>query len=413
MKKRFLSLLLAVCLCFGMTAHAFEVDGVDYPTADELNLEYAILDGSIFLSWDAPQEIEVPIAEYYAYCRESENFESTIYYYPNPGETVAEFSGLQKNVEYEAGVTYVYESDYEMEAGVFFYPVLPLTAPVVTGSVIEDGTLTISWEQPADLDRIFYYVLEFYGETDSFTLNLYSSMLDDLEYTLDTTEDLKKELYTVYLYAVDYNDIQSDIAVIEIDNREDAESDTPAVWPFTDVDESHPDFEAISFVYLSGLMAGTGDGTTFAPDMNLSRAMVARILHTLVGNPEATPSSFTDVKRNFWYTEAIDWASQYKIISGNGTGQFMPNDNVTREQLAVMLYHFARATGFDVSVGEDTNVLSYYDALDISNWAMSAVQWACGTGVLEDDGYGNLFPTEPATRAEVAESLLAFVMYYS
>ncbi|MBR6709529.1 MAG: S-layer homology domain-containing protein, partial [Clostridia bacterium] len=364
MKKRLLSLLLAVCLCFGMTAHAFVVDGIDYPEAGELNVETQVGNGSVLIFWEPPREIEVPIVEHYAYVRNYDtDFE--VQCIPNEGEYVAEFTGLENGVEYDVGVVYNYETGYGLEAGAYVIPHTPLTAPVVKGAVIENGKLTISWDQPADLDRIFYYVLEFYGENDSFTLNLYSSMLDDLEYTLDTTEDLQKELYTVYLYAVDYNDIQSDIAVIEIDNREDTESDTPAVWPFTDVDESHPDYEAINFVYSAGLMLGTGDSSTFAPNTNLSRAMVARILHTIVGNPAATPSSFTDVKRNFWYTEAIDWASNYKIISGNGQGQFYPGQDVTREQLAVMLYHFARATGFDVSVGENTNVLSYYDAFDI------------------------------------------------
>ena len=411
MKKRLLSLLLAFCLCFGMTAYAFEVDGIDYPEAGDLNVEAEAGDGTILVTWEPVEDIGVEVASYYVYCYTGD-YEDLVMYEPNPGEYACEFSGLENYVEYEVGVVIEYVTEYSIDCGTYAIPNTPLTAPEDISAEIEDGKLTISWNQPADLDRIVNYVMEFYGETDSFTLNLYTVIMDELKYTLDTTEDLKKEIYTVYFYAVDHNDFQSDIAVIEVNNKT-SEPETPAVWPFTDVDESHPNYEAISFVYSAGLMLGTGDGSTFDSDMNLSRAMVARILHTMVGNPESSPSNFTDVARNFWYTDAIDWASTNKVIAGNGKGQFMPGQDVTREQLSVMLYQFARSTGFDVSVGENTNILSYSDVSSVSSWAISAVQWACGTGVLEDDGYGNLFPTEFATRAEVAEALLAFVMFYS
>lgn len=411
MKKRILSLVLALCLCFGMTAYAFEVDGIDYPEAGSLNFETQIDDGYVFISWDAPREIEVPITDHYIYCRNHAADEETIYV-PNPGETFYEFSGLENGTEYDIGVVYVYETEFEIDAGAYVTPNKPLTAPVVKGAVIENGKLTISWDQPADRDRIVSYILEFYGENDSFMLDLYAYIMDELEYTLDTTTELQKELYTVYLYAMDYNDVMSDIAVIEVDNRASA-PEKPKAWPFTDVNDKHENYEAIKFVYSAGLMLGTGDGSTFAPEMSLSRAMVARILHTIVDNPTAAPSNFTDVARNFWYTEAIDWASTYKIISGYGDGRFGPNDNVTREQLAVMLYHFARSAGFDVASVEKADLMSYYDGQTVSGWAMSAVQWACSVGALTDDGMGNLFPTTAATRAEVAEALLAFVKYYS
>lgn len=409
MKKRILSLLLVLSLCFGMTAYAFEVDGVDYPTADELNFEYEVFDGGISFSWDAPREIEVPITEYYAYCRESNNSENIIYYDLAPGETACEFTGLQENVEYDAGVNYIYESGYELEAGAYFYAVAPLTAPSVIGSVIEDGKLTISWEQLADQYRVAGYRLIFWSENDSFTIDLDA---DTTEYSMNISE-LKKEYYNVYFYAVGYNNQQSETITIEVDNREDIYDSGENEWPFIDVDVTHKSYEAIAFAYISGLMAGTSDNT-FEPDTNLSRAMVARILHTMVGNPEAAASNFDDVKRNFWYTQAIDWASGYKIISGNGKGQFMPNDDVTHEQLAVMLYHFARATGLNVTDVEPIDLAtSYYDGNTTSSWAKTAVQWACATGVLTDDGYSNLLPIAPATRAEVAEAILAFMMYYA
>lgn len=410
MKKRVLSLLLALSLCFGMTAYAFEVDGVDYPTADELNVETEVGNGSVLIFWDAPREIEVPIVDHYVFCRNYETDE-TIYYYPNFGETIAQFSGLPNSMEYDVSVVYVYETGYEIEAGAFVMPldgIAPELMAPESVAFFENGVLTVEWIYPGDITDVAYYCIDIVSEDDIKSVDYYVDDPADYKYTFD---DLPYDTFTVLICAVDHYGNTSDYAVIEFPESEPVE--TPA-WPFTDVDENHPSFDAINFVYLSGLMAGTGDGTTFSPDMNLSRAMVARILHTTVGNPEAAPSNFDDVKRDFWYTQAIDWASAYRVISGNGKGQFMPNQDVTHEQLAVMLYHFAKAAGMDVTSVEPTDLAAtYYDGKTTSTWAKTAVEWACTVGVLTDDGYGNLLPTTPATRAEVAEAVLAFMMYYA
>ena len=412
MTKRLLSLLLAICLCFGMTAYAFEVDGIDYPSAGTLNVETQVGNGSVVIFWEDPPEIEVPIVDHYAYVRNYDtDFE--VQYIPNEGEYAAEFTGLENGVEYDAGVVYVYETGFEIEAGAYVIPLDGVAPELVLPeavAVYEDGALTVNWIYPGDTSDVAYFLMEIIGDEESTSVDYYSDDPDLYSYTF---APVPYDSFIILLYAVDHYGNHSEPAVIEF--SEDTVADSPAepdVWPFTDVDESHPNYIAIDFVYRNGLMAGTSD-TTFAPATNLSRAMVARILHTLVGNPSAEPSGFTDVKRNFWYTEAIDWASTYKIISGNGSGQFMPNQDVTREQLAVMLYHFARATGFDVAGVAPADLAVYYDGQLVSSWAKTAVQWACTTGVLVDDGYGNLLPTEPATRAEVAESLLAFVLYYS
>lgn len=413
MKKRFLSLMLAVCLCFGMTAHAFVVDGIDYPEAGSLNLETQVGNGSVTIFWEPPREIEVPIVEHYAYVRNYDtDFE--LQYIPVSGECVCEFTGLKNNVEYDAGVVYIYETGFEIEAGAFIIPLdgIPpeLMAPEAWAT-FENGVLTVSWVYAGDVRDVACFRIDVVSEEEIQSADVYAD--DPANYT-HTFDSISSDTFTVLVCAVDHYGNTGDYAVMEIPEPAPTEEpDDPAVWPFTDVDKNHPNYDAINFVYNAGLMNGTNDGSTFSPDMNLSRAMVARILHTLVGNPSAKPSDFTDVKRNFWYTEAIDWASNYKIISGNGQGQFMPNNDVTHEQLAVMLYHFARATGFDVENTAPADLTAYYDGQLVSSWAKTAVQWACATGVLTDDGYGNLLPTEPATRAEVAEALLAFVLFYS
>ncbi len=178
-----------------------------------------------------------------------------------------------------------------------------------------------------------------------------------------------------------------------------------AALPFDDVDADDEAYDAIKFVYENGLMVGVGDGSKFAPESALSRAMVAQILYIYSGKPAAVPVDFADVLKNFWYTDAISWAASNGVYAGYGNGMFGPNDNVTREQLAVVLYGYAKSKNMDVSAGADTNILSYLDASEISNWAFEALQWACAEKLLIDDN-GALNPTDPASRAEVAQAIM-------
>ena len=109
----------------------------------------------------------------------------------------------------------------------------------------------------------------------------------------------------------------------------------------------------------------------------------------------------------------MTWAAENGIVGGYGGGLFGPEDNITREQLAAILYRYAQAKGYDVSVGEDTNILSYADALDVSEWAIPAMQWACGSGVIEGVTEATLVPGGTATRAQVATMLMRFCEYYA
>jgi hypothetical protein len=102
-------------------------------------------------------------------------------------------------------------------------------------------------------------------------------------------------------------------------------------------------------------------------------------------------------------------AAAYGIASGGGDGRFLPDGNITREQLAVMLWRYAKYQGYDVSIGEDTNILSYSDAFDISDYAYPALQWACGAGIISGDDSGSLNPQGFATRAEAAAILRRFI----
>lgn len=181
--------------------------------------------------------------------------------------------------------------------------------------------------------------------------------------------------------------------------------------PFTDVAADAWYTDAVAYVYRHDLMAGYGDNL-FGPNRDLSRVQLCQILYNLEDRPAVTgSSSFTDVADGAWYLDAVTWAAENGIVGGYGNGKFGPEDNITREQLAAILYRYAQAKGYDTSVGEDTNILSYADALAVSQWAVSAMQWACGAGILEGNG-GYLYPQGDAARTEVATMLMRFCEEY-
>ena len=157
-------------------------------------------------------------------------------------------------------------------------------------------------------------------------------------------------------------------------------------------------------------MNGTG-ASRFSPGAPASRAMVAAILYRLEGEPSGTGEggAFADVPADQWYTGAVAWCARTGLMSGYGGGLFGPGDSVTREQLVTVLYRCAQYKGWDVSVGEDTNILSYTDAFSISEWAIPAFQWACGAGIIDGKPGGSLDPRGKATRAELAAVLQRFV----
>jgi len=178
--------------------------------------------------------------------------------------------------------------------------------------------------------------------------------------------------------------------------------------PFTDVAGDAWYRDAVQYVYDEGLMTGTAYDR-FSPDLSTSRAMIVTILWRLEGAPmDAETSSFTDVVRYSWYSDAVDWAAAFGIVEGYSEESFGPNDPITREQLAAILYRYARYKGYDVSVGENTNILSYEDAFDVSDYAYPALQWACGAGVMNGTN-GYLLPQSHATRAQTAAILYRFL----
>lgn len=178
--------------------------------------------------------------------------------------------------------------------------------------------------------------------------------------------------------------------------------------PFIDVPAGAWYEDGVRYVYQNGLMAGTS-ATTFGPDVTTTRGMIATILWRLEGSPQVDYAmAFDDVAANSWYAEAIRWAASEGIVSGYGDGKFGPDDIITREQMAAMLYRYAQYKGYDVSVGEDTNILSYTDFEDLSEYAIPAMQWAVGAGIISGTSESTLGPRGNASRAQVAVILTRY-----
>lgn len=184
--------------------------------------------------------------------------------------------------------------------------------------------------------------------------------------------------------------------------------DAPVVpeLPFTDVKAGEWFYNAVKYVYDNKLMDGIS-ATTFAPFMTTNRGMVVTILWRLEGQPKAENTlPFSDVESGMWYTDAVNWAASQGIVKGYSDTVFAPDDTVTREQLATILYRYAQGKGYDVSAAGDLTAFS--DSADVSAWAAEAMEWAVGSKLLSGKGGNILDPTGTATRAEVAQILMNF-----
>lgn len=180
----------------------------------------------------------------------------------------------------------------------------------------------------------------------------------------------------------------------------DGGKDCPSA-PFTDVDTAKWYHLSVDYVLTHKMMNGVSS-RAFAPNANLTRGMLVQILYNLEGKSKGTAANFSDVQADAWYAEAVGWAASNKVVTGYADGTFRPNAAVTREQAAAILYRYAQSKGIDVSVGENTNILSYVDVQQASEYAIPALQWAVGAGVLNGKNGGRLAPTGTATRAEIA-----------
>lgn len=192
---------------------------------------------------------------------------------------------------------------------------------------------------------------------------------------------------------------------------EPIEEPTESVWknPFGDVSEDDWFFESVKYANENGLMSGVTNAE-FEPNLTLTRGMLVTILYRMAGEPEVNKSiPFADVMADSYYANAVIWAQQNGIITGISEIEFAPEDAITREQIAVILHRYAKENGYDMSVGEDTNILSYKDFSEISEYAIEAMQYAVECGIMTGKTENTLNPKDKATRAEIAAILQRFI----
>ncbi|MFR7447203.1 MAG: leucine-rich repeat protein [Evtepia gabavorous] len=181
----------------------------------------------------------------------------------------------------------------------------------------------------------------------------------------------------------------------------------PETLPFTDVKTGDWFYEAVQYVYDKGMMTGVS-ADRFAPASTTTRGMIVTILYRLENEPAVSGgSAFTDVESGAWYADAVAWAAANDIVNGTSATTFAPNSPITREQMATMLYRFAQYKGMDVVTLQE-HLTGYPDGDQVSDYAIPAMNWAVGQGLIAGMENGTLVPQGSATRAQVATILMRF-----
>ncbi|MCI6553434.1 MAG: S-layer homology domain-containing protein [Lachnospiraceae bacterium] len=196
----------------------------------------------------------------------------------------------------------------------------------------------------------------------------------------------------------------------------------PTVLPFTDIETTAGNwkYENVKYVYENNIMNGISGTTQFQPDSPLTRSMFATVLYRMAGSPSIVyTDKFPDVADGKWYSEAILWANKEGIVNGFSDGSYGINVNITREQIAKMLFEYAKKQGYDTSISsslENNSLEKFTDADKVNEWAQSYMQWAAAVGMISGkpngDGTYRLDPKGEATRAECAAMLTRFEKNY-
>ena len=268
------------------------------------------------------------------------------------------------------------------------------STPPINCNTPENGSVTVS-DQDAKA-----------GDTVTITLKADDGYVVDKVTVVDkagNAVEVKKNEDGTYSFVMPEKSKQT-VEVTVTFKEDDPDKDCPSE-KFIDVDPTLWYHEGIDFAIRNGLMAGTGDNL-FAPDLTTSRAMLVTVLYNLEGKPATGTSTFTDVPEDQWYAKAVAWAAENNIVAGYGNNLFGPNDPISREQMATMLYHYAQYKQYDVSKQDDLSAFS--DADEVSSWALSAMRWAVAEGLIAGTSSTTLSPSTSSNRAMVATILKNF-----
>ena len=192
---------------------------------------------------------------------------------------------------------------------------------------------------------------------------------------------------------------------IKEEQKEETTKNTFTETTFADVKKDDWHYNCVKYVYENNLMQGTGNG--FEPESKMSRAMLVTVLYRMA-KPESVESThnFKDVAKGQWYSDAVAWAAANGIVNGITSTEFAPDSDLSREQMALIIYRFAKMQGFDVAGA--SNLENFTDAKDVSAWALDALSWANKTELVNGTSETTLSPKATATRAQVAAILMRF-----
>lgn len=283
-------------------------------------------------------------------------------------------------------------------------------------------TVTANWKKKSSGGSVFFWDLKFdtNGGSKINTVTEWEYSTIDLDEYVPKKEgykfvswyadkDLTKKIDEVYLtkdttvYAK-WEKIKEEVPEEPEETEEIKETETIS---FKDVKESDWFYDAVSYVVENGLMRGMSEDI-FAPNTPLTREMLAVVLYNVEGQPESTEANtFTDVKGDMWYTDAILWANENGIVAGYDNGAYGVGDLITREQFATILYRYAQFKGYDTTQG-GMAVREFSDYESISDYARPAMAWAVNAGIMGGMDDGTLMPQGKATRAEAATMLMNF-----
>lgn len=278
------------------------------------------------------------------------------------------------------------------------------------GESVTNGIISVSYD-PAQVKLVGWTLPEIYGAASvndqaegTVSLAWVGSLL-----TAETTELIALQFETVgsdskeTLYEVVADEVYAGTEKVAVEGTTIAY----AYCPFIDIDE-HWAKEEILAAYEAGLVNGIGN-RLYDPDGTTNRAMFVTVLYRIAGCPDVSglTTSFTDVKEGSYYEDAVIWAGSLGVVKGVTSTAFAPKKDLTREEMATMLYRFAKVCGEDMSAMGNLNV--YTDAKDVSGWAAEALSWATGEGIINGFTDGSLQPQGNATRAQLAVILCRYL----
>ncbi|MBQ8300145.1 MAG: S-layer homology domain-containing protein [Clostridia bacterium] len=423
MKKLFIMLTISLIMTIGLGTVSFaketkpieliEVSGLDTPYSKGEILDTTVnLTRSSYsyfeeLSWSKTAEglhkVEIRLRAHYHDYHYDENTKATL-----NGNPVHEIKVDEDN-KYYVTLTYVFPEE-EVNANLSTSSTLLHT---ITVMYMKNGRISPNPIRAPHRKNFTVQIIPDEGYEVKDVVVDGESVGAVTEYTfrrVETTHKIKAYFKPIegYVPSEDEEDVESgDAEVVEPDTK---------VFEFDDVKENDWYYDEVQYVCNAGIFNGTSE-TTFGPEETATREQLVTVLYRYAKSKNVDVSvgentnilSYDDAFDISEYAvEAFQWACGAGIINGTTASTLAPKELVTREQLVTILYRYAKNVGVDVSVGEDTNILSYDDALNVSEYAVEAFQWACGSKVITGKTASTLAPQEFVTRAEYATIVMRF-----